>query len=33
MTEDPRMVDISVRVKDWVAVEEGDTQEYTLYPS
>jgi hypothetical protein len=32
MTEDPRGVEISVR-EGWEAVEEGDTQGYTLYPS
>lgn len=32
MTEDPRGVEISVRVEGWEAV-EGDTQEYTLHPS
>jgi hypothetical protein len=33
MTEDPRGVEISVGVEGWEAVEEGDTQGYTLYPS
>jgi hypothetical protein len=33
MTEEPRGVQISVRVEGWEAVEDNDTQGYTLYPS
>jgi hypothetical protein len=33
MTEDQRGVEISVRAEGWEAVEDGYTQEYTLYSS
>ena len=34
MTEDPRGVEISVKVEEgWEAVEDSDTQGYTLCPS
>jgi hypothetical protein len=33
MTEEPRRVEISVMAEGWEAVEDSDTQGYTLYPS